>query len=54
MRRHRVREGAQPSSEKEENKASQQRSNLWNGTNVMLTDLDLARRLYLIKPPPKH
>ncbi|MFJ9615227.1 ribosome-inactivating family protein [Streptomyces noursei] len=31
----------------------QQRSYRWNGTNVMLTDLDLARRLYLIKPPPK-
>ncbi|QHC23745.1 ribosome-inactivating family protein [Streptomyces sp. GS7] len=32
----------------------QQRSYSWNGTNVMLTDLDLARRLYLIKPPPKR
>ncbi|WP_310725934.1 hypothetical protein [Streptomyces sp. N2A] len=26
----------------------------WNGANVMLTALDLARRRYLIKPPPKR
>ncbi|WP_432003548.1 ribosome-inactivating family protein [Streptomyces sioyaensis] len=32
----------------------QQRPYRWNGANVMLTALDLARRLYLIKPPPKR
>ncbi|MEE4417837.1 hypothetical protein [Streptomyces bugieae] len=32
----------------------QQRRYRWNGAHVMLTALDLARRLYLIKPPPKR
>ncbi|AJC52927.1 ribosome-inactivating family protein [Streptomyces sp. 769] len=32
----------------------QQRPYRWNGANVMLAALDLARRLYLIKPPPKR
>ncbi|WP_158795104.1 hypothetical protein [Streptomyces sp. NRRL S-337] len=32
----------------------QQHPYRWNGANVMLTALDLTRRLYLIKPPPKH
>ncbi len=26
----------------------------WNGNQVLFTALDLARRLYLIKPPPKR
>ncbi|MFJ9819291.1 ribosome-inactivating family protein [Streptomyces sp. NPDC101151] len=32
----------------------QQRRYTWNGANVLLTALDLARRIYLIKPPPKR
>jgi hypothetical protein len=32
----------------------QQRQYRWNGANVLLTALDLARRIYLIKPPPKR
>ncbi|MFC9283065.1 ribosome-inactivating family protein [Streptomyces collinus] len=32
----------------------QQRRYPWNGANVLLTALDLARRIYLIKPPPRR